>query len=426
MQLNEEETNKPEEAATEAQQEQTEQKAAPAEEAKAAEQPQAEEKPAEKAQPENKDDDEIMSMDEILEAESALLKKINAKETVLLKVVQVTEDSVYVNIGEKKEAVIPLKEFENEKKPQPGDEVTAILDRKGREGTIMSHRRAREKEAYVEVKKLFDEGVRVKGMITDIIKGGYLVDISGLRAFMPLSLSELGGAHKHYLPAGAKIKVYITDFSEKDKKVIISRRKVLEEDEKVRKAKTLSEISEGMVVRGVVSKTTEDSVLIRFQGIDGVVKLENMSWKDPKEALQKYKRGARVRCKILAIDKEKEFIEFGFKQIMPNPAFMLRRKYPFRTKVKAKITAVTNDGAEAKINENVDAFIAPEEFGADGAPKAGDEISAVVVGINTAEFKVKLSIRRNEEQEDRKRFQSYFKEGPRFTLGQMLDNKDED
>ncbi len=243
---------------------------------------------------------------------------------------------------------------------------------------------------------------------------------------MPLSLSELGGAHKHYLPAGAKVKIYITDFSEKDKKVIVSRRKVLEEDDKVRKEKTLSEIKEGMVVRGVVSKTTEDSVLVRFQGIDGVVKLENVAWKDNKEALQKYKRGSRVRCKILAIDKEKEFIEFGFRQIMPNPAFMLRKKFPPRAKVKATITAVNEDGAEAKINENTDAIILSSDYGADGAPEVGAEVKAVVVGINTTEFKVKLSIRRNEEQEARKQYEAYFKEGPRFTLGQMLNNKEDE
>lgn len=367
---------------------------------------------------------ENLSMDQILEAESALLKKINAREMVSLKVVQVTEDSVYVNIGEKKEAVIPLSEFENEKTPQPGDEVSAVFERKGREGTIMSHRRARECVAYVEVKKLFEAGSRVKGKITDIIKGGYLVDISGLRAFMPLSLSELGGAHKHYLPAGAKVKVYITDFSEKDKKVIVSRRKVLEEDDKVRKEKTLSEIKENDVVRGVVSKTTEDSVLVRFQGIDGAVSLENISWKDPKEAMTKYKRGMRVRCKILAIDREKEFISFGFKQIMPNPAFMLRRKFPVRSKVKATITSVTDAGAEAKINDNADAFISSDDYGAEGTPVVGAEVNAIVVGVNMNEFKVKLSIRRNEEQEDRKRFQSYFKEGPRFTLGQMLHDED--
>lgn len=377
---------------------------------------------------ETKEMDEVenMSMDQILEAESALLKKINARETVLLKVVQVTDDSIYVNIGEKKEAIIPLSEFENEKTPQPGDEVTAILERKGRDGTIMSHRRAREKEAYVEVKNLFEAGSRVKGKITDIIKGGYLVDLNGLRAFMPLSLSELGGAHKHYLPAGAKIKIYITDFSEKDKKVIVSRRKVLEEDEKVRKEKTLSEISEGMIVRGVVSKTSEDAVIVRYQGIDGIVKLENISWRDPQEALQKYKRGSRVRCKILAIDKENETIEFGFKQIMPNPAFMLRRKFQPRSKVKAKIISVNDDGATAKIGENADAFIPAMEYGADGAPAEGSEVNAIVLAINSTEFKVKLSIRRNEEQEDRKKFKSYFDEGPRVTLGQMLDNKDED
>ena len=381
---------------------------------------------AEEPKQEAEDPVENMSMDQILEAESALLKKINARESVSLKVVQVTEDSVYVNIGEKKEAVIPLSEFENEKTPQPGDEVTAVFERKGREGTIMSHRRARERVAYTEVKKLFEAGSRVKGKITDIIKGGYLVDLNGLKAFMPLSLSELGGAHKHYLPAGAKVKIYITDFSEKDKKVIVSRRKVLEEDDKVRKEKTLSEIKEGMVVRGVVSKTTEDSVLVRFQGIDGVVKLENVAWKDNKEALQKYKRGSRVRCKILAIDKEKEFIEFGFRQIMPNPAFMLRKKFPPRAKVKATITAVNEDGAEAKINENTDAVILSSDYGADGAPEVGAEVKAVVVGINTTEFKVKLSIRRNEEQEARKQYEAYFKEGPRFTLGQMLNNKEDE
>lgn len=419
MQVNEKELQQP------GQNPETEKQEQPVVEA--ADNTQAVEQPSvtEEAKPETAEESvENLSMDQILEAESALVKKINAREMVSLKVVQVTEDSVYVNIGEKKEAVIPLSEFENEKTPEPGDEVTAIFERKSREGTIMSHRRARERVAYAAVQKLFEAGSRVKGKITDIIKGGYLVDLNGLRAFMPLSLSELGGAHKHYLPTGAKVKVYITDFSEKDKKVIVSRRKVLEEDEKARKEKTLSEISEGAIVRGVVSRTTEDSVLVRFQGIDGIVRLEDISWKDPKEALQKYDRGVRVRCKILAIDREKEFITFGFKQIMPNPAIMLRRKFPPRSRVKAKITAVSEAGADAKINDTVDAFIMTEDYGADGAPSAGDEVNAVVVGINKDEFKVKLSIRRNEEQEDRKKFQAYFKEGPHFTLGQILNDKD--
>jgi len=420
MQLNDEEIQKPE-----VQQPET---AITAEQAEKTEkQPEAQAEPEISEETKEADEVENMSMDQILEAESALLKKINSRETVMLKVVQVTDDSIYVNIGEKKEAVIPLSEFENEKTPQPGDEVAAILERKGRDGTIMSHRRAREKEAYAEVKKLFEAGTREKGKIMELIKGGYLVELKGLRAFMPLSLSELGGAHKHYLPAGARIKIYITDFSEKDKKVIVSRRKVLEEDEKVRKEKTLSEIKEGDIVRGVVSKVNEEAVIVRFQGIDGVVKLENLSWRDPKEAIQKYKRGSRVRCKILAIDKEKEQIEFGFKQIMPNPAFMLRRKYqPFKTSVKAKITAVSNDGAEAKVNDSAAAFISAMDYGADGAPKTGDEVNAMVVAIDSKAFKLILSIRRSEEQEDRKKFKSYFKEGPRFTLGQMLDNKDED
>ena len=144
------------------------------------------------------------------------------------------------------------------------------------------------------------------GKVTELVKGGYIVDISGMRAFMPLSLSELGGAHKHYLPPNAKIKFYITDFNEKDRKVVVSRRQVLEEDEKLRRGEVLSEVAPGGVVRGVVSKVTEDALLVRFQGIEGTVLAEDVAWKNPQEALKSYKRGQRVKCKVLAVDKDGE------------------------------------------------------------------------------------------------------------------------
>jgi len=369
-----------------------------------------------------------MSMADLLKAEAAVSEKVYSRDVVTVKVVQVNAEYVLVNIGEKKEAAIPLADFQDEKTPEPGDEVQAVFESKGGEGrpTLLSHRRARERAAWEMTKKMFEAKERVKGKVIGIVKGGYIVDIAGMRAFMPLSLSELGGAHKHYLPPNAKIKFYITDISEKDRKVVVSRRQVLEEDEKDRRADVLSEVRPGDVVRGVVSKVTEEGLLVRFQGIEGMVYAADVSWKDPQAALKTYKRGERVKCKILAVDKEGEKITFGFKQLMPNPVDMLKRRFAYRANIKAKVVSVAPEGAILKISDQVEGFMAPEDYSAEGAPAEGKEVNAVVVGIDSATFRLKLSIKCREDLEDRKRMQQYLKGSPSLTLGQILLENSED
>ncbi|PKM98102.1 MAG: hypothetical protein CVU79_04610 [Elusimicrobia bacterium HGW-Elusimicrobia-3] len=372
--------------------------------------------------------EEELSMADLLKAEEQVAEKVQSRGVVSVKVVQVTADLVLVDIGEKKEGAIPLADFQDEKAPVAGDEVQAVLEKKGGEGryTMLSHRRARERAAWELAKKLFEAKERVKGKVTEIVKGGYIVDISGMRAFMPLSLSELGGAHKHYLPPNAKIKFYITDFNEKDRKVVVSRRQVLEEDEKVRRGQVLAEVAPGRIVRGVVAKVTEDALLVRFQGIEGSVSLEDLAWKDPQEALKGYKRGQRVKCKILAVDKDGEKLAFGIKQLLPNPVDMLKRRFARFARVKAKVVSVAAEGAVVKVGEQTEGFIRPEDYGAEGAPKEGAELNVVVVGINYDNFRLNLSVKRAEEVEDRKRMAQYLKGSPSLTLGQILLENSED
>ena len=372
--------------------------------------------------------DEDISMADLLKSETEAVEKIYSPDIVTVKVVQVNQEYVFVDIGEKKEAVIPLADFQDEKTPVPGEEVQAVLDKKGGEGrhTILSHRRAREKAAWEMTRKMFQAHERVKGKVTEIIKGGYIVDISGMRAFMPLSLSELGGAHKHYLPPNAKVKFYITDFNEKDRKVVVSRRQVLEEDEKGRRAQVLAEVAPGRVVRAVVAKVTDEGLLVRFQGIEGKVSLADLSWRNPAEALKTYRRGQSVKCKILSVDKEGECMAFGLKQLMPNPVDMLKRKFAYKSHLRAKVSSVAKEGATVKISEQVEGFIPPEDYGAEGEPKEGQEVNTVVVGINSTTFRLTLSIKRSEELEDRKRVQQYLKGSPSLTLGQILLENSED
>lgn len=387
--------------------------------------PQTEDQNAPKPEPGH---EEEISMADLLKAEDQVSEKIQSRGIVSVRVVQVTADLVLVDVGEKKEGAIPLADFADEKTPVPGDEVQAVLEKKGggERYTMLSHRRARERAAWELAKKLFEAKERVKGKVTELVKGGYIVDIAGMRAFMPLSLSELGGAHKHYLPVNAKIRFYIADFNEKDRKVVVSRRQVLEEDEKQRRGEVLAEVAPGRVVRGVVSKVTEDSLLVRFQGIEGVVRLEDISWKDPKEALKAYKRGARVKCKVLSVDAAGEKIVFGLKQLMPNPVDMLKRRFARFARVKAKVVSVAPEGALAKVGENTEAWISAEDYGAEGAPKEGQEINGVVVAINHENYRLVLSVRKAEEQEDRKRMAQYLKGAPSLTLGQILLENSED
>lgn len=371
---------------------------------------------------------EEMSMADLLKAEAEVSEKVYSRDIVTVRVVQVNAEYVLVDIGEKKEAAIPLGEFQDEKTPVAGDEVQAVLEKKGGEGryTMMSHRRARERAAWELARKMFEAKERVKGKVIELVKGGYIVDIAGMRAFMPLSLSELGGAHRHYLPPNAKIKFYITDFKEKDRKVVVSRRQVLEEDEKERRAQVLGEVQPGGIVRGVVSKVAEDGLFVRFQGIEGFVSASDVAWKDAPEALKAYKRGQRVKCKVLAVDKATEKISFGLKQLMANPVDMLKRRFARFARVKAKVASVAKEGTVVKVGEQVEGFVAPEDYGAEGEPKEGQEINGIVVGINSSNFRLTLSIKRAEEMEDRKRVQQYLKGSPTLTLGQILLDNSED
>ncbi|OIO03516.1 MAG: hypothetical protein COX65_01975 [Elusimicrobia bacterium CG_4_10_14_0_2_um_filter_56_8] len=372
--------------------------------------------------------EEELSMEDLLKAEGQVSEKVHSRGVVTVRVVQVTADLVLVDIGEKKEGAIPLADFQDEKAPVAGEDVQAVLEKKGGEGryTMLSHRRAREKAAWEMAKKMFEAKERVKGKVVEIVKGGYIVDISGMRAFMPLSLSELGGAHKHYLPPNAKVKFYITDFSERDRRVVVSRRQVLEEDEKERRAQVLAEVAPGNIVRGVVSKVTEDGLLVRFQGIEGLVLSADVAWRNPVEAMKTYKRGQRVKCRVLSVDKAGEKIGFGLKQLMPNPVEMLKRKFAYRSRITAKVVSVAPEGAVVKVSEQVEGFVSPENYGAEGAPKEGQEIQGIVVGISSSDFRLTLSIKSCEEFEDRRRVQQYLKGSPSLTLGQILRESSED
>ena len=305
-----------------------------------------------------------MTMAELIAQQESLSEKLYKKEIVEVPVVQINQDYILVDTGAKKEGAIAVAEFEGKTLPAVGDTISAVLVKRGSDErpSILSHKKALEYLGWDICKKAYEAKERVKGTIVQCVKGGYIVEVFGVNGFMPLSLSELHTAYKHYLPVGAKIKAQIVEFAKEKQKLIISRKQVLEEDEAVRREQVLGEIKEGDVLRVVVSKVDKDKLFLRFHGIEGVVNLENIS---------NFRRGQRLKAKLLKLDKETPRLEFGLKQLFLNPADALKRRYPYKSSVKAVITKVdAENGVECTIGKNnTKGFISPFEMGRDFTAK---------------------------------------------------------
>lgn len=367
-----------------------------------------------------------MTMDQLIAQQESLSEQLNKREIVEVTVVQISGDYVLVDTGAKKEGAILVSEFDGKTLPAVGDKVSAVLVKRGNDErySILSHKKALEMQGWDICKQAYEAKERVKGVILQTVKGGYIVEVFGVSGFMPLSLSELHTAYKHYLPVGAKIKAVIVEFSKEKQKLIVSRKQVLEEDEAVRRAEVLSQIKEGNVLRVVVAKVDKDRLFLRFHGIEGVVTLDNVAWKEPEKAITNFRRGQRLKAKLLKLDKETPRLEFGLKQLFLNPADALKRRYPYKSSVKATVVKVSaEEGVECTIGKNATkAYISPFEMGNDFAAKEGDVISALVVGVNPETYVVNLSIKKYDQVQNRKVVAQYLKQAPRPTLGQLLED----
>lgn len=366
-----------------------------------------------------------LTMEDLFAEQDKLLGKLNKREIVQVTVVQIGPDSVLVDTGDKKEGYIPLSDFEGREVPAVGAQVPVVLVKKGSDErhAALSYKKALESLGWDEAKKAYEAKERVRGVVLQTVKGGYIVDVLGVNGFMPLSLSELHTAYKHYLPVGAKIKCLIVEFIKEKGKLIVSRKQVLEEDEGVRREGVLKEIKEGDVLRVVVAKTEKDRILVRFHGIEGVVRLENVAWQDQEKAVETYRRGARIKAKLLKINEEKGTLDFGLKQIMLNPADALKRKFPYKSTVKAVIDKISDEeGVEVTIAGKTPqkGYVSAFEMGRDFEGDVGETVTLMVVGVNPDNLTLNLSAKKYDMAQSRKVVAQYMKQAPRPTLGQLL------
>ncbi|MHB2026741.1 MAG: S1 RNA-binding domain-containing protein [Elusimicrobiota bacterium] len=357
------------------------------------------------------------SMQSLLEQQDALAKKLEERQVAGGQVIQVTADEVLVDIGEKREGVVPLSEFA--KPPTAGQRVPVMLLSRRGAGAALSHKQAAQEMGWQVCRKAFLEKARVRGRVTSAVKGGFLVDVGGVPGFLPSSLSDLRPVRDPKRMIGSGVRCAIIELDETKKKVVLSRKAVLEDEAQKRRDKILDDLRPGQIRIGRVVRVSASGLGVDIGGLEGFVRMADAVWGKPSSPT--HERGAKIRVKVLALPENKQEPPLlGIKQLLPNPADAVRKKYPLKMILKAEVLEQSAEGVKLKIDAKQTAFCPVKECEEGSSYKPGDRVSAVVAGVNLETFDVLVSINRFLEIEGRKKAAQYLAPPKPLTLGDLL------
>lgn len=331
------------------------------------------------------------------------IKGVSRGDVVRGKVVAITDKEAMVDMGYKAEGTVPLTEFEEP--PQVGDELDVYvrsLSHAG-EGPILSKKEAERIRAWENLRESLEKGTPVKGKVARRIKGGFRVDVGGVEAFLPMSQAD-GKPVKR--PEELVNKVYefkVLDFNERSSNVILSRRQLLEEEEAREKEAFWERMKAGKVFEGKVKSLTTYGAFVDLGVVDGLLHINDISWRKIKHPSDVVDKGQRVWVKVLDFDREKEKVSLGMKQLTPDPWEKAEEKYPLGTKVKGKVTGVVDYGAFVEVEEGLEGLIHISEFSwsrrikhPSEVLKEGDEVECVVTNVDRDGRRLSLSLKQVE------------------------------
>lgn len=348
-------------------------------------------------------------------------------------VVQVLQDQVLVDVGEKREGSVPLSDFGSgapgaapEGLPKVGDRIPVVMVRSGSglKPGVFSHLKARVELAWQELASAFEKKTRVRGKVISVIKGGYLVDLGGLNGFLPASLADLRPVRKPEILLNTGVRCYVIELNAQRKQAVLSRKAVLEEETNLRKAKAMSELRVGQICIARIVREDPSGLFVDVGGLEGFVAAEDAAW-GPAKPPSGFERGSKVKAKILRLPAQGERIPLGIKQLSPNPAWAMAKKHPAKSVVAGEVREATPAGLVLRLKDSTPAFCRQADCPEGSSWKEGDRFSAVVLGVDDSNLRINVSIARFEDIEDRKRVKGYLKPPPPLTLGQLLSPDDE-
>ena len=309
-----------------------------------------------------------------------------------------------VDIGYKSEGVISLSEFDDLDHVDVGDEVDVLLERlENDEGmVVLSREKALHRQNWEKIVAVFHGDGLIKGKVKSVVKGGLMVNI-GVEAFLPGSQIDITPPKDLNQFVGNTYDFKIVKINDDRKNVVLSRRELIEAERNAKRQAFLDSVTVGDVVTGTVKNLTDFGAFIDLTGIDGLLHITDMTWGRLNHPSEMLKTGQEVTVKVLDINKEKERVSLGLKQLQSNPWDKIEERFPIGKRVRGKITNLVPYGAFVELEEGVEGLIHVSELSwtkrivrpAD-VLSVGQEVEAAVLGVNKEEQKISLGLRQLE------------------------------
>jgi small subunit ribosomal protein S1 len=320
-------------------------------------------------------------------------------------VIDIDSDWVTVYAGLKSEGVIPKNQFLDEDGAfslNVGDEVKVALEtvEDGFGETRLSREKAKRAESWMELEAAFEKNEVVKGIINGKVKGGFTVDLNNIRAFLPGSLVDVRPIRDTTHLEGQLLEFKLIKLDQKRNNVVVSRRAVLEAVSSEERDELLASLQEGLVIKGVVKNLTDYGAFVDLGGVDGLLHITDMSWKRIKHPSEIVNVGDEIKVKVLKYDRERNRVSLGLKQLGEDPWVEIKTRYPENTKVKARVTNLTDYGCFAELEEGVEGLVHVSEM--DWTNKnvhpskivqLGDEVDVMILDIDEERRRISLGIK---------------------------------
>jgi small subunit ribosomal protein S1 len=339
-------------------------------------------------------------------AESFEKSEIQEGSVVKGKVVAIEKDVAVIDVGAKTEGRVALKEFvgpgRGDEPLKVGDEVEVYLERveNALGEAVISRDKARREESWVKLEKAFEANERVTGQIFNQVKGGYTVDLDGAVAFLPRSQVDIRPVRDVSPLMGTPQPFMILKMDRRRGNIVVSRRTVLEESRAEQRSELVANLEEGQVIDGVVKNITEYGAFVDLGGIDGLLHVTDMAWRRVNHPSEVVNIGQTVKVKIIKINHETHRISLGIKQLLADPWEGIAQRYPVDSKLKGRVTNITDYGAFVELEPGIEGLIHVSEMSwtkknvhPGKIVSTSQEVEVVIIEVDQVKRRISLGLK---------------------------------
>ncbi|KFZ31952.1 30S ribosomal protein S1 [Pseudidiomarina salinarum] len=335
------------------------------------------------------------------------LKEVETRPGSIVKgtIVAINRDVVLVDAGLKSESAIPVDQFRNAEgvlEIQVGDQVDVALDavEDGFGETILSREKAKRHEAWLQLEKAYEDQETVIGVISGKVKGGFTVDLGGVRAFLPGSLVDVRPVRETAHLENKDLEFKVIKLDQKRNNVVVSRRAVIETENSAERDALLENLQEGQEVLGIVKNLTDYGAFVDLGGVDGLLHITDMAWKRVKHPSEVVNVGDEITVKVLKFDRERTRVSLGLKQLGEDPWSDIANRYPEGHRLTGRVTNLTDYGCFVEIEEGVEGLVHVSEM--DWTNKnvhpskvvnLDDEVEVMVLEIDEERRRISLGLK---------------------------------